>query len=953
MRQYLPERKNDDLGPTNTNRKNTVYRTTEQEFQERRERQIEGTIELLGSGWICLNSIRLGWVGSCSRTSSPVGGSYPCKPPEATEMASRGDGDGEEGDSHPKLYYAVRRGRFVDGAVYSSWEQAKKQILGYPRATYIATPTMAQASRYVNGFGEFSRGTAESGGGAVPEGSQRDGECGSQRDGKRRRKGKGKRDDKRDDKHDGGSSEGNHDSRPRRKRRGDKRFGAKTRRLLLDYYRLCLESEKGGLGAPRQQKNQRKAPTVEAFLRERGVLERKYDIFVKHWQRSGLLICSHECIPFWEAACRYDLWIAERYGTEEGEADENESDSENKNQSLGDGRALPTKATQRKRAARWRSSRQRTAEQPVARGARSETDAECSIAATTTTSSGSSDAYFDSSCGGSPAKQSARNVARKRKSSSARASTKRQTTRARKAPPSSSCATATATAKPKRSKPKLPLQPDLEALLSTATVAPGYGKNDDKVEEHDEEDYDEEWNRLYERLVAFHGSHGHCNVPMSADKELAHWVRYNHRRMLPGSGRGGARSLTRREEKLLNELSFNPRYEKTVSEFGRYLGLRVAKLFDVVGDEDDDGDKNNNNNNNNGSGDRTKAIRIERKPFFGTVCRISSVSNRYLRVQYDDGDSEDYDEACLGEGLRVYALHKHDDPLFHKQSTGNVTKENNDNNNNNNNNNKGTNMGKENSTTTNNNASLVSSSSSSNSSKSLGKEGNPGQNDGLKPVAEKSNGEGIVSLVSSSSVRKEGRPDQNANPLKETRNEEGVASCSSKVSSLRKEGSPDQNTRATPEKKMAFEKEAIAGDSVRVGGSDGNKSPGSRPSGEHQQQQHQPDKHFDGTNGLQQQEQEQQPDQKSDGSLETAADPEPPTLGTEEAVGETNGTSPGTSDNESRPQGGDRSGADADGSTIDNDDDSDVVFVEVVRPYGITTSFGHDLVVTKSEVFDF
>lgn len=40
-----------------------------------------------------------------------------------------------------------------------------------------------------------------------------------------------------------------------------------------------------------------------------------------------------------------------------------------------------------------------------------------------------------------------------------------------------------------------------------------------------------------------------------------------------------------------------------------------------------------------------------------------------MRIQYDDGDSEDFDKGCLLEGLKVYNKYKHKDPLGGKRKS--------------------------------------------------------------------------------------------------------------------------------------------------------------------------------------------------------------------------------------------------------------------------------------------
>jgi len=234
------------------------------------------------------------------------------------------------------------------------------------------------------------------------------------------------------------------------------------------------------------------------------------------------------------------------------------------------------------------------------------------------------------------------------------------------------------------------------SILQTATIAEHHAEYNNTTSSNDasnsdeEDDNDEHWNGMYERLKAFHSEHGHCKVPKSKHPELAYWTLYTRRRIKLEATRSGARALTLREEKLLNDLDFDPVYKEIVTEFNKYLGMRVAKLFDVWDDFGSNDNDNDNENDNASTSSPSSSVpisnlkvikqhkdeirdaalhaknqtpRITTKPFFGTVGRISSVCNRYLRIKYDDGDREDFDMAGLLEGLEMYNKYKDKDTL--------------------------------------------------------------------------------------------------------------------------------------------------------------------------------------------------------------------------------------------------------------------------------------------------
>ena len=56
---------------------------------------------------------------------------------------------------YPKLYFAIRKGRYTNNTICINWDDAQREIKNYHSAEYIATPTLIQATKYVNKFGEF------------------------------------------------------------------------------------------------------------------------------------------------------------------------------------------------------------------------------------------------------------------------------------------------------------------------------------------------------------------------------------------------------------------------------------------------------------------------------------------------------------------------------------------------------------------------------------------------------------------------------------------------------------------------------------------------------------------------------------------------------------------------------------------------------------------------------
>jgi len=589
-------------------------------------------------------------------------------------------------EDFPKLFFAVRKGRYVNGAVYVSWDMARKQIIDYPEAEYIATPTLLQAQKYVNGFGEYrhlgGEETEQTEQQALPKSTRLKSSClspgrssgplknppsslqetnGATSASKANMLSQGHKH------HSSGATAitatstlasvlttrigkkkiNSKDTDRAKITRGKKeRFGSKTRRLLQEYYQLCIDARKsrdpeGDEPIREAQDENHPLPSVAGFLKERNMYKRKYKVFVKHWQRSGLLVYNHEGKSWEDASYQYDTWIEERYGSRFCDNMEDEKQDSRRTQG---------------------QKRQRPVAMPE--GGSRNTDSK----------DDDDDDDDDESSGNSKTRDSTM-VASYRKASPATSHAK---SKKRPNPPSpfrmakkkQKKVNASAVAAAAAERVAIP-----ETVLATATIAPGHnrgavGNVDIDIHEEDD-DYDEHWSHWYQKLKTFHAQHGHCKVSKAVDPNLHYWVQYNHRRMRSEFARGGARSLTLREEKLLNDLDFNPVYKKIVTEFNKYLGMRVAKLFDVVKDSTDDSSTSSSNGESFTveEGGETKKKRIKTKPFFGTVGRISSVSNQYLRVQYDDGDSEDFDKTCLLEGLKLYQSYKHQDPLANGVTT--------------------------------------------------------------------------------------------------------------------------------------------------------------------------------------------------------------------------------------------------------------------------------------------
>jgi hypothetical protein len=563
-------------------------------------------------------------------------------------------------DDFPQLYFAVRNGRFAKNSVFLSWDSARRHIVDYPDAEYIATPTLKQAHSYTTGIGNAFQ----------PQPQQHKTQGTTQTKSKNSTNIYCSRNDGDGDSYckQSPSPLSALSSTPtksslsrvvperlpsRGHRKKDKQHSYTTRRLVLEYYELydprCKTAAKGkdkDKNSDKEQQQQQLPLTIRKFLKERNMFKSKFKVFAKHWQRSGLLMMSNDEKPLEDAIVKYDAWIRNRKLEKFGGTDEHDKRGIN---NMGIENGMDSSIGKRKRPT----------------------------------------TFQDGTAGGG------RNQHRP-------GSTKKQKTS------NNSLVTPSPKPKPKtKSKKAAAKHPNANAnaafrpnhvisasILQTATIAEHHAEYNNTTNSNgacnsdEEDDNDERWNGMYERLKAFHSEHGHCKVPKSKNPDLAYWTSYTRRRMKLEATRSGARALSLREEKLLNDLDFDPVYKEIVTEFNKYLGMRVAKLFDVWDDfgnnsndndnDNDNGNGNDNDNDNDIENDiendndnastsspsssvpisnfkdmkqhkdeirdgipnvKKQTPRITTKPFFGTVGRISSVCNRVrndvdLRMEY-------------------------------------------------------------------------------------------------------------------------------------------------------------------------------------------------------------------------------------------------------------------------------------------------------------------------------
>ena len=372
-------------------------------------------------------------------------------------------------EDFPTLYFAIRKGRYVNNTVMLSWESARKQIVGYPEAEYIATPTLEQAHRYTNSFGEFEKSETRQNHETPAAPSQ---------------KPKAKANPKKDD--------------PRKHT---------TRSLLLEYYESY---------DPGWKEKGKKPLKIAKFLKRRKMYKSKRLVFVKHWQRSGIMMMRNDEKPLEEAIAKYDRWVEERKQNADHEALEEIkwTDRKKKRPVLNGNEDLETKeptSRKRKRPPADDSSNS-TADQPNPPSADS--------------------SYTDS-----------------------------KEAKKQKPQPRSSKTTEVANAKAKAAPNKTKKQ------KSTPTEA--------NVQDDEAELITEKWMTKYENLKAFQKKHGTCYARHKEDATLYSFYQYTRRRMF----RQGGRPLSLREEDMLNEIDFDPLFKKISTKFRKFRGKRIVKLF--------------------------------------------------------------------------------------------------------------------------------------------------------------------------------------------------------------------------------------------------------------------------------------------------------------------------------------------------------------------------------------
>ncbi len=163
-------------------------------------------------------------------------------------------------EDFPTLYFAVRKGRYVNNSVFLSWDSARKHIVDYPEAEYIATPTLEQAHQYTNNnMGEFELDASED------ESTELETETVESSQTKK--------------------------PPPKTKAKPQQNDSPKPtlRSLILEFYKLERDQ-------------------IRQFLNRQNMSSQR-DIFIKHWHRSGLMIMCNERTPFELAEVQYDQWF--------------------------------------------------------------------------------------------------------------------------------------------------------------------------------------------------------------------------------------------------------------------------------------------------------------------------------------------------------------------------------------------------------------------------------------------------------------------------------------------------------------------------------------------------------------------------------------------------------------------------------------------------------------------
>ena len=555
------------------------------------------------------------------------------------------DYDGDDGscisslsfyDDFPKLYFAVRRGRLVENSVFLSWDSARMHIVDYPEAEYIATPTLRQAHSYTNGFGAFG----SCGAGAGDDAKKKDyssrvssSSCGDSN--KERLSERTVRDHRqsvtrtktvrnKEERDITANSNSNLTSTQSRrisqKTRKKKKKSKSLRSLLLEYYELSYRYFKIN-GDGRNEPQDQKPPPISTFLEDRNVDKKKYRLFAKHWQRSGLLMICHDEKPLEDAERKYDAWIRERK-IEYGGGDILDVAKPKDRSTNGKADAVAVSKT----TSPIDTNRKNNNSKSKSKTLESKNKAAVDIPSSTKFSTDSRDSMTKKRKRTPPITPSPSKISKsveKFKENSKKASV--NTDGDGNGDVADNNANDNANTLPVlpvlksttiacSSQNKKATRREKGAITRAMTSISKSTSNDD-----DDDEIDKDWDEMYAKLKAFHQQFGHCKVPKTHCQKLWYWTQYNRRRMKPETVRSGARALTLREDNLLNELNFDPVYKKIADEFNKYLGLRVAKLFEVKVPDNVGQGKN---------GENPKVSRTVQKPFFGTVGRISSFCNR-------------------------------------------------------------------------------------------------------------------------------------------------------------------------------------------------------------------------------------------------------------------------------------------------------------------------------------
>ena len=482
------------------------------------------------------------------------------------------------------------------GRICYNWDEAKHELHNYHSAEYIATPTLLQATRYIHRLGEFKNNhdndnididneidnvCEDSDNGANNNDNENDSNATAATT----------TDDDDDDNNDNNtvtisssssSSMVHHHRRSKskkkkmgKKKKKKKKDGSKkkesidtttttaiiptikkTKELLMEFYKLydphdtattttttnMMTSDTGdGSGIHEKEeehhnknanKNKRRL-SMDTFLQEKNMYERKYERMVRHWTRSGLVIMRNENVSIDVAFMKYDIWIEERQ--EEKIANTNTA-CRTTNQLLQDDDG--DNDDQEKQTNKEREEEDHCDEE------------DAPMIFTKRPASYDDNNSDDDGSGRSPPRK-------KRKTSVAGLAQ-------------------VATLFEKTS-----------AAATTTNMANG--------DSDDDEAWDEmyrELKKFYQehkhcKVDPMNDRIIQSKTESGVEKSLQCWVAYQHRRMRPQKEQrqgGAAKFLTIREERLLNKLEFIPNYDKITKHLNQYIRRRIAKAFPIPAD---------------------------------------------------------------------------------------------------------------------------------------------------------------------------------------------------------------------------------------------------------------------------------------------------------------------------------------------------------------------------------